>query len=86
MSNFATKSNLKNTTGVDISQFAEKDDLANLKSEVQKLDIDKLAKLDGDKLKPVLVDLKKLSDVVDKKAVKKDVYNAMIKLSYYCCP
>ena len=72
MSNYTTKFDLKNATGVDTSQFAKTDDLANLKSEVHKLDIDKLAELDGDKLKSVLVDLKKLGDVVDKKFVKKD--------------
>ena len=33
-SNYATKSDLKNTSGVNASQFAKKDDLANLKSEV----------------------------------------------------
>ena len=53
--------------------------IANLKSEVDKLDINKLSELDADKLKPVPIDLKNLSDVVDKKAAKKDVYNAKIK-------
>ena len=33
---------LKNATGVDASKFAEKDDLADLNSEIDKLDIDKL--------------------------------------------
>ena len=41
---YATKTNLKNATGVDTSSFAEKTDLANLKSDVDKLDIDKLIK------------------------------------------
>ena len=76
MSNYAKNSDLKNETGVDKSQFAKKDDLANLKSEVDKLDNDKLAELDNDKLKPVPVDSKKLSDVVD---VKEGVYNGKIK-------
>ena len=58
-SNYATKSDLKNATGADTSQFFKKDDLANLKSEVDKLDIDKLAELDADKLKLVPVNLKK---------------------------
>ena len=40
--NYATKTDLKNATGVDTSKFAEKVDLANLKSDVDKLDIDKL--------------------------------------------
>ena len=44
---------------------------SNLKSKVDKLDVDKLV--------PVPVDLSKLSDVVKNDVVKKDVYNAMIK-------
>ena len=44
LSNYATKSDLKNATGVDISQFAEKGDLANLKLEADKSGIDKLGK------------------------------------------
>ena len=44
LSNYPTKSDLKNATGVDISQFAEKGDLANLKLEADKLGIDKLEK------------------------------------------
>ena len=44
LSNYATKSDLKNATGVDISQFAEKGDLANLKLEADKSGIDKLEK------------------------------------------
>ena len=36
---------LKNATGVDTSDFAKKTDLANLKSDVDKLDIDKLKNL-----------------------------------------
>ena len=42
LSNYATKSDLKNATGVDTSKFAKKVDLANLKSDANKLDIDKL--------------------------------------------
>ena len=38
--NYATKTDLKNATGVDTSSFAKKVDLANLKSNVNKLDID----------------------------------------------
>ena len=37
LSNLAIKSELKNTTGVDISQFAKKDDLANLKSKINQI-------------------------------------------------
>ena len=40
--NYATNADLKNATGVDTSKFAEKVDLANFKSNVDKLDIDKL--------------------------------------------
>ena len=42
LSNYATKADLKNATGVDTSKFATKFDSANLKSNVDKLDIDKL--------------------------------------------
>ena len=86
------KTRFKNATKVDISKFAKKVDLANLKSDVDKLDIDKLAyvptnltnlkskvdKLVVDKLVPVPLDLSKLSDVV-KNVFDKDVYNAKIK-------
>ena len=56
--NYAAKSDLKNVTHSDASNFALKTNLASLKTEVNKLDIDKLA--------PVLVDLIKLNDVVKK--------------------
>ena len=39
---YATKANLKNTTDFDTSKFAKKVDLANLKIDLGKLDIDKL--------------------------------------------
>ena len=42
LSNYPTKADLKNATGVDTSKFAKKVDLFNLKSNVDKLDIDKL--------------------------------------------
>ena len=42
LSNYATKTDLKNATGIDTSSFAKNLDLANLKSNVGKLDIDKL--------------------------------------------
>ena len=91
--NFATKTDLKNATGIDTSSFAEKVNLANLKSNVDKLDIDKLKiiptslsnlksktdKIDVDKLVPFLVDLSKLSNVVKNDIDKNDVYNAKIK-------
>ena len=91
LSNYGIKAGLKNATGVDTPKFAEKVDLPNSKS---KLDIDELKnvpsnlsnlknnveKLDVDKLVPVPVDLSKLSDVVKNNVVKKDVYNAKIKV------
>ena len=49
----------------------KKDDLANLKSEVDKLGIDKLKKIDIDKLALVSTDLSQLSDVVKNDVVKK---------------
>ena len=79
LSNYATKFDLKNTTGVDTLQFSKKDDLDNLKLEVDELDIDKLEKLNADELKPVPTDLNKLSDVVKNDVAKKDIYNAKIK-------
>ena len=42
LSNYATKAYIKNVSHVDSSSFALKTDLANLKNEVNKLDIDKL--------------------------------------------
>ena len=56
LSNYATKTDLKNVTHVDTSSFALKTNLAHLKTEIDKLDNEKLA--------PVLVDLSKLKDVV----------------------
>ena len=43
--NYATRFELKNATDVDISKFAEKADLASLKSDIDKLGIDKLEKV-----------------------------------------
>ena len=54
----ATKADIKNILHVDTSSFALKTNLANLKTEVDKLDIDKLV--------PVPVDLSKLSHVAKK--------------------
>ena len=56
-----------NISRVDTSSFALKTNLASLKTEVDKLDIDKLA--------PVPVDSSKISGVVKNNVVKKDVYN-----------
>ena len=69
LSNYATKTDLKNVTHVDTSSFALKTNLANLKTEVDKLDIDKLV--------PVPVDLSKLSNVV-KNVLKKAVYDKLV--------
>ena len=55
---------------VDTSSFAIKTSLANLETEVDKLDIDKLA--------PLSVDLSKLSDVVKNDDVKKTVYDKLV--------
>ena len=93
LSIYATKSDLKNATGVDTSSFAKGTDLASLKSNVDKVDIEKLKnvptnlsnlkskvdKLDIDKLVPVPVDLSKLSNLVKNDVVQKDVFNAKIK-------
>ena len=62
LSNYATKTDLKNVTQVDTSSFALKTSLVNLKTEVDKLNIDKLV--------PLPVDLSKLSDVVKNDVVK----------------
>ena len=48
LSNYATKADIKNIWHVDTSSFALKTNLANLKSEVDKLDIDKLKPLPDD--------------------------------------
>ena len=55
---------------MDVSSFALKPNLANLKTEVDKLDIDKLP--------PVLNDLAKLSNVVKNYVVKKTVYDKLV--------
>ena len=61
LSNYATKSNLQNATGGDTSLFARKDDLANLKSEVDQIGIDKLFESDANKLERVYADISNLS-------------------------
>ena len=70
LSNYATKTDLKNVTHVDTSSFALKTNLANLKTQVDKLDIDKLV--------PVPTDLIKLSNVVKNDVVKKTVYDKLV--------
>ena len=70
LSNYATKADIKNISHADTPSFALKTNLANLKCEVDKLDIDKLV--------PIPVDLSKLSGVVKNDVVKKTDYNAKI--------
>ena len=70
LSNYATKADIKNISHVGTSSFALKTNLANLKTEVDKLDIDKLV--------PVPVDLSKLSDVVKNDVVKKMEYDKLV--------
>ena len=48
LSNYATKTDLKNISNVDVSSFALKSNLASLKNEVDKLDIDKLTPVPSD--------------------------------------
>ena len=63
INNYATKKDIKNISQVDTSSFALKTNLANLKTEADKLDIDKLV--------PLPVDLSKLSDVVKNDVLRK---------------
>ena len=63
LSNYATKKDIENITHVDSSRFALKSYLTNLKTDIDKLDIDKLV--------PIPVDLSKLSNVVKNEVVKK---------------
>ena len=92
----STKANLKNATDVDTLDFAIKTDLVNLKSDVDKLDVDKLKNehsnlsnlkskvdiLDVDKLVPVPVDLIQLSDVVKMMLLKKMYIMLRSKIKY----
>ena len=68
--NYATKTDLKNVTHVDTSSFALKTNLGNLKTEVDNLDIDKLA--------PVPLYLSKLRDVVKNDVFKKTAYDKLV--------
>ena len=56
LTNYATKTDLKNITHVDVSSFASKTNLAALKTEVDKVD--------ADKLKTTTIDLDRLSNLV----------------------
>ena len=70
MSNYATKTDLKNVRHIDTSTFELKTNLASLKTKVDKLDINKLA--------PVPVDWSKLSDVVKNDVVEKAVHVKLV--------
>ena len=70
LANYATKDDVKNITHVDVSSFVSKTNLEALKTEVDKIDVDKL--------KAVPVDLAKLSNVVNNDIVKKTVYNTKV--------
>ena len=70
LSNYATKTDLKNISHIDVSSYALKSNLASLKTEVDKLDIDKLTS--------VPIDLAKLSNVVKNDIVKKTEYDKLV--------
>ena len=70
LSSYAVKADIKFFFNVDTSSFVLKTNLASLKTEVDKLDVDKLA--------PVTVDLSKLSDVVKNNVAKKTVYDKLV--------
>ena len=70
LTNYATKTDLKNITHVDVSSFASKTNLAALKTEADKIDVDKL--------KTTPTDLAKLTNVVKNDIVKKTDYNAKV--------
>ena len=70
LSNYATKTDLKNITHIDILGFALKTNLGSLKTEVDKLDTNKL--------KTVPVDLSKLWNLVENEVVKKTVYDKLV--------
>ena len=63
LSNYAAIADIKNISHVDTSSFALKTNLTNLKSEVDKSDIDKLV--------PIPVDLSKLNDILKMMLLKK---------------
>ena len=70
LSIYATKTYLKNVSHADVSSFALKSNLASLKTEVDKID--------ADKLKTVPVDLAKLSNVVKNDVIKKTEYSKLV--------
>ena len=70
LANYATKTDLKNITHVDVSSFASKTNLAALKTEVDQID--------ADKLKTTPIDLDRLSNLVKNDVVKKTAYNTKV--------
>ena len=70
LTNYATKTYLKNITHVDVSSFASKTNLAALKAKVDKIDVDKL--------KTTPIDLDRLSNLVKNDVVKKTDYNTKV--------
>ena len=70
LSNYATKNDLKNITDADVSSFASKTNLAALKTEVDKIDTDKL--------KTAPADLTKLTNAIENDVVKKTDYNTKV--------
>ena len=68
--NYATKDDVKNITHVDVSSFASKTNLAALKTETDKIDVDKL--------KTAPVDLAELTNAVENDLVKKTDYNTKV--------
>ena len=70
LTNYATKTDLKNINHVDVSSFASKTNLAALKIEVDKID--------ADKLKATPTDLAKLTNAVEHDVVKKTDYNTKV--------
>ena len=70
LANYATKDDVKNITHLDVSSYATKTNLAALKTEVDKID--------NDKLKRVPADLAKLTNVVKNDVVKKTDYNTNV--------
>ena len=70
LTNYATKTDLKNITHVDVSSFVSKTNLAALKTEVDKIDTDKL--------KTAPADLAKLTNAIENDVVKKTDYNTKV--------
>ena len=70
LTNYATKTDLKNITHVDVSSFASKTNLAALKTEV--------GKIDTDKLKTAPTDLANLTNAIENDVIKKTDYNTKV--------